>query len=376
MSIPFSYGKIVESTAFVNRSEDILHLENNFKSLNNTILISPRRWGKSSLVKKVALKVTSKKKNYKICFLDLYKIRSEEDFYKSFAETVINSTNTKLDETIKNIKLFFTAFIPKISINPDPQSEISLSMDWKAIVKNPDQILNLPEYIAKKKKIKIIVCLDEFQNIMTFKNPDAFQKKLRASWQHHSNVSYCIYGSKRNMMLQLFSDASMPFYKFGDLMFLSKISTKHWSNYIVRQFKKTGKTITHADASYLVGLVQNHSYYVQQLAQKTWLITNKDCSQEVINQATNSLLSQMALLFQQITDTLSNKQINFLKAHIAGANPLSSKENIIKYDLGTSSTVVRSKNALEDKGILDLFGNEIHFNDPVYELWLNRFYFN
>lgn len=376
MEIPFSYGKIVSKNEFVNRTEDIKRLENNFLSLNNTILISPRRWGKSSLVEKVSKKLVSKHKDYRVCTLDLFKIRTEQEFYKAYVEAVINATNNKLDETLKSIKSFFKLFIPKISINPDPQSEISLSMDWQEIAKNPDEILSLSEKIAKKKKIKIIICLDEFQNIASFKDPVAFQKKLRASWQHHKNTAYCIYGSKRHMMMELFSNHSLPFYKFGDLMFIDKISTKHWVKYIQNQFKKSSKSISNEDAGFLVEQVNNHSYYVQQLAQLAWLRTKDECTRDILDESITTLQLQLSMVFQQITDTLSNKQVNFLRALIDNVDELTSKETILKYKLSTASTVIRAKNSLEHKDILDLFGKKISFNDPVYRLWLKNYYFN
>jgi len=376
MDAPFIYGKMVEKKAFVNRVEDINVLTQNMQAQNNIILISPRRWGKTSLVQRTVRQLVAKDKQYKYCFIDIYKIQKETDFYKAFAEAIINATSGKVEEAMDSVMNFFKAIVPKLSVSPDVNSEISLSMDWEEIKKSPDEILNLPEFIAKKKKIKLIICIDEFQNISSFKNPMAFQKKLRAIWQYHQNVSYCIFGSKRHMMMELFGSSEMPFYKFGSLMFLEKISTEHWAKYIRKEFKRTSKMITSEQAAYLATAVENHSYYVQQLAQLTWFRTGYECSHEIVNQALDSLQLQLSMLYRQITDTLSKKQVNYLEALINDEKELSSKATIEKYDLGTTGTVARVRSSLEDKDVLDYLHKTISFNDPVYKLWLKNYYFD
>jgi len=316
MDIPFVYGKTVTKSAFVNRTSELKELKNNFNSLTNTTIISPRRWGKSSLVLKAAKEIERKNKNYRICFIDLYKVRTEEEFYKLYAETIINATSTKIEDTIKSIKRIFSSIIPNISFSPDAQSEISLSLDWAQVKMNPNEILEISQKIAKEKKLKIIVCLDEFQSVSNFLDSGSFQKQLRAVWQNHDQVAYCLYGSKRHMMIELFSSQEMPFYKFGNIMFLEKIVTKHWQKYIKQNFEKTGKKISEELTKEIIESAENHSYYVQQLAQMVWLRTEKECTEKIVNQSIEKLQLQFSMIFQQLTDTLSNKQVNVLKAII------------------------------------------------------------
>jgi hypothetical protein len=131
--------------------------------------------------------------------------------------------------------------MPKLSIGIDPTSDFSLSFDWQELKKNSEEVLNLPETIANKKGIKFIICLDEFQNLSSFKDYLVFEKKLRASWQRHKSVTYCLFGSKRHMMTEIFNNPSKPFYRFGDIMLLQKIETKKWVTFIRKSFEKTDK---------------------------------------------------------------------------------------------------------------------------------------
>ena len=228
MKTPFIYGKLAIGENFTNRIEELKKLKQNFLSGTNTILISPRRWGKSSLVLKAANEIIQLDRSKKVILIDLYNIRNEEEFYRVLAEHIMSAISGKLEDVIANVKRFLRQWVPKISLSPDLQQKFSLSFDWEELKKQPEEILNLAENIAIAKGLNMIVCLDEFQNIGYFEDPLAFQKKLRASWQHHQHVSYCLYGSKRHMLMEVFASPSMPFYKFGDLMFLTKISIKYW----------------------------------------------------------------------------------------------------------------------------------------------------
>ena len=375
MNTPFIFGRIAKAENFTDREKETALLVSNFNSLINTIIISPRRWGKSSLVAKAADIATSQNEKLKICKIDLFNVRNEEHFYELLAMNILKTTSSRWEESIDSVKKFFTRIIPKIVLAGDTRNEISLEFDWNEIRKNPDEILDLAERIAIDKGIRIVVCVDEFQNIAEFNDPLYFQKKLRSHWQQHQYVSYCLYGSKRHMMLDVFTNSSMPFYKFGDLLFLEKIDTPSWVAFITEQFSKTGKIITETQARLIVGLADNHPYYVQQLAQQAWLRTSDSCTEEIVKEAHITIVEQLSLLFVTITESLTNNQINFLKAMVAGETTLSSAKVIAHYRLTSSGNVTRSKKSLIEKDILDNKANKLSFQDPMYYYWLKNQYF-
>ena len=376
MKTPFTFGKLVLETDFTNRIVETKRLISNFNSSVNTILISPRRWGKSSLVAKAANKIQAKSKKIVFCMIDLNNIRSEEQFYKLLATKVLQQSSTKIDAILENAKLFLGSFIPNISFSPNPETDLKLSLDWNEVKKEPDDILDLAEKIAVRTKKKIIICIDEFQNISEFDYPVDFQKKLRAHWQLHQHVSYCLYGSKRHMLMEVFSSPSMPFYKFGDIIFLQKIQEKDWIDFIVKRFYETGKHIEAESAAIIANSCENHPYYVQQLAQQVWLRSSKKCKLEVIQEAFEDLIMQLSMLFQMLTDDLNMKQISFLNALINKEKQVTSQSVLNKYKLGTSANVIKIKRALHDREIIDIVGRKIEFMDPLYKYWLKNYYFN
>ncbi|MCX6227057.1 MAG: hypothetical protein NTV01_20300 [Bacteroidia bacterium] len=198
---------------------------------------------------------------------------------------------------------------------------------------------------------------------------------MRSHWQKHRNVSYCLYGSKRHMLMDVFTSPSMPFYKFGDIIFLNKISLNDWILFIRKRFAESGKKIGADEAGLVAGLADCHPYYVQQLAQQTWLRTKTVCSREIVEASFHDLVLQLSMLFQNLTDGFNGTQLNLLKALTDNVDQLSSQSTILEYRMGTSANVVKIKKMLMKKEIIDIQGNQITFLDPLYKFWLREYFF-
>ncbi len=247
---------------------------------------------------------------------------------------------------------------------------MSFGVDVKDKKMDFNEILNLPQKIATEKGKKVIVCVDEFQTVKDYTDSLAFQRELRSHWQRHTDVAYCLYGSKRNMMIDLFADPNNPFYKFGDMLFLQKISRDEWIKFIVKRFMDTGKSISENLAGYIADKVENHPYYVQQLSQLSWFRTSEDCLKENIDEAFNGLEAQLALVFSLMLDSLTPSQIGFLQAVAYGETKFTSQEVLNAYRLGSSANVTSIKQALEKKELIDILPNKINIQDPVFKHWL------
>ena len=375
MEAPFIFGRIATDENFTDREKETEHLVNNFESLINTVIISPRRWGKSSLVHRAADIAMRADKNIRICTIDLFNVKTEEQFYTVLARNLIQGTSSRWEEAVENAKKFFSRLVPKISVGAGPGSEISIDFDWEEMKSNPDEILDLSERIAEAKGVKIVVCIDEFQNIAEFEDPLFFQRRLRAHWQRHKKVSYCLYGSKRHMMMEVFTDSSMPFYKFGDIFFLNKIDTEHFIPFITERFSSTGKSITEDASRNIVSLADNHPYYVQQLSQLSWLRTSGQCDVETVVKAHLSLVEQLSLLFSNLMETLTFQQTCYLHALIAGEKSITSAETMYRYHISSATAASRSLKTLIKKNILDSTSREISFQDPIFEYWLRHDYY-
>jgi uncharacterized protein len=217
-----------------------------------------------------------------------------------------------------------------------------------------------------------VVCIDEFQNINHFEHPIEFQKKLRGYWQHHQQIHYCLYGSKRHLMSQLFESSDLPFYKFGSVLYLKKIKVEEWLPFVEKKFKKTGKTISREHIAFLCQALELHSYYVQQVFQILWYISPNKITEVHVQESLTRLAEQNELQFQKMVDSLTTYQLNYLRALYHGVVNIHSKETMKRFSLGTSATVLRSKDALLQKDIIDAVGKEITFVDPAFKWWFGR----
>lgn len=329
---PFIFGVATSGDNFTDREKETERLLMNFRHGINTILISPRRWGKTSLVKKVCRLAESDK--LKVVYLDIFSCRSEKEFYDAFAAAVLKQTSSKLDEWLENAKLFLSRISPKISMGIDPMTDFSISLEMNPKNNEVDEILQLPEKIAQKKGCNIVVCIDEFQQIAEFKDSKAFQKRLRSVWQLQKSVSYCLFGSKKHLMNELFEKKSLPFYKFGDAVYLAKIGTSDWINYICSRFEATGKHISRELAEKICQIVDNHSSYVQQLAWLVWIHTDGIATEQDFEAAYQDIIDQNTPLFEKQTESLTTYQMNFLRAVIDGVHSEFTSQDVLqKYQL-------------------------------------------
>jgi len=368
---PFYFGRMVAGNAFTNREKETQRLVSNFRNGINTILISPRRWGKSSLVRNAG--ETLKNNNIRIVYIDAFSLRSEHDFYTAYAKAILVATSSHWQERLKSLKEFLKQITPKIKIGIDPEHEFSVSFEWDELRQNPHELLDLPEKIAKSKGFRVVVCIDEFQNIAALNDSLAFQKLLRSVWQRHEATCYCLYGSKFHMMQELFERQSMPFYRFGDLIHLGKITEKKWQLFIRERFENTGKSIDDIFVTRIISDTDRHSFYVQQLSHLIWGKTHDTVDETIYCEALDDIIAQNSILYQRDTENMPATQLNFLKAVASGVRKgLTAAEILKTYKLGTSANVIKLKKQLLNAEIIDIRNKEVFFIDPIYELWFKQ----
>lgn len=372
MNDVFVYGSAVEGENFTDRISETKRLKANFEHGVNTLLISNRRIGKTSLVRHVKNLVNSKKVS--VVYLDIFDCRSEYDFYNKLASAVLQQTASKTEIFLQNVKTFLSRVSPKISLSPDPTMDFSVSLGITEKDYSPEQILNLAESIAQKQGKKIVVCINEFQQIGEFPESLTVQKRLRGVWQLQQNVSYCLFGSKKHLLTNIFQRKDMPFYQFGDAIYLSIIETKNWVPFICQKFQKQNLIISEDLAKKICIEVENYSSYVQQLAWNVMLNTNHEVTEEIIEKAMNELIAQNSALFMQQTEGLSSFQMNMLRAIASDIhNGFTTKKVLAEYNLGTKSNISRIQKTLIDRDLVELREEGLFINDPVFKKWFRRF---
>ena len=369
----FIFGTAVSDYNFIGREKESQRLMSNFTEGINTILISPRRIGKTSLVKHVK-RLLDSQEDIIVVYLDMFACKTEYEFYNALSAAVLKQTASHAEKWMEYAKEFLARLTPKLTFSPEANTDFSISLGITPKTHTPEEVLNLAEEIARKRDKRIVVCIDEFQQLGELPESLTVQKRLRAVWQHQQLTSYCLFGSKQHLMSNIFQRRNMPFYQFGDMIFLGKIDTASWVDYIVAHFADRNRCISNELAQHLCEQVDNYSSYVQQLA---WLLFSRlndgeTATEEQLNLAVNDLLDANDALFMQQVEPLSAYQMNFLRAIAAGHHKGYGKKDIRDdFNLGSPANITRLKNALVKKDLIEVQGRGLlYFTDPVFLLWM------
>ncbi len=374
MSTPFQYGTIATKENFVDRVEDRAQLKNFLSSHINVMLISPRRWGKSSLVKAAMEELQNEDPTVRACYIDAFSIASEAEFYRTFASQVIACTSTKMERRIQDAKKFLTGVVPQIVIKDDVTNFMAFDVKFMPQERDKMDILQLPEVIAKEKGVHIIVCIDEFQQLASLPEYKVMEGKMRSVWQHQQFVTYCMFGSKRHMMMDIFNNSNSPFYRFGQMFFLQKIPKEEWIPFITKTFEKSGKKISIEFAELICDTIECHSWYLQQLCYFIWNATTAEVTSDTFKHGFLQLINTNSPMFMSDTEHLTTSQIEMLRAVKDGVQQLSASDTKTRYRMGNPNTIAKNKRILQEKDILETNKGTLKFVDPVYRLWFEREY--
>ena len=374
MKSPFQYGTLVDKENFVNRVEERKQLKELLGSGINVMLISPRRWGKSSLVKVAMDELMHEDKQVRVCYIDAFSIKTESEFYRIFAREVIACAASTLEKRLEDVRHFLKTVSPSITLKSTPTDTMSFDLKFELEERDVMEILKLPEKIAIAKSIRLIVCIDEFQQLAQLSGYRDLEGKMRSVWQKQQQVSYCFYGSKRHMMLDIFNNSSNPFYRFGQVLFLQKIKKEEWVPFIVNAFKRTNKEISKEQAEQLCDIVKCHSWYLQQLCYFVWSGTSDKVTDETNEMRTRQLIDTDMPMCMNDTENLTAVQTDMLRAVANGEYRFNSIPVVRKYELGSAQTITRNKRMLTERDFIEKEGELYVFSDPVFELWFKREY--
>lgn len=375
---PFVFGTIVGDQYFADRKDELAELVSDLASRTNIILFSPRRYGKTSLIFKVMRELEKKKI---ICaYVDLYPATSKEKFADIFASAIAKAKAGKLDEIVQVIR----DLIPpvKLVVRPEGTSEVQGGVELELSKAKGDvdsmltKLYDLPEKVAKKKKKKLVVVFDEFQEITKLDGTE-IEKNLRSKIQNHKSVSYVFMGSQRHLIDQIFSDKNKALFRIGKSFNLNKIPEKEFAVFIRDKFKKTGIKISDDATKKILEISESHPYYTQQLCHEVWNLCKSrkanQVTEQIIYDATEQVLKNQNYAYTSLWDSVRGKQRTLLLAMAdSDDREIYSSEFRARYSLGASSSVAKAVKTLEEKGLLEKEGDDYVISDAFFKEWLRR----
>lgn len=371
----FEYSKFVENQNFVGRRSEIDRLSADFVFLTNTVLLAPQGWGKSSLVRKAAAVAASKEKRLRFCYISLSNVRDEEHFFELLAQGVLRAVSSTVEETVANVARLLPYPTPKLGFSSPSVEGLTLDLDWSDVRKYKEILLDMPARAAQLTGYKLVVCIDDFHMVGTFEDPDTFTRLVQTRWPGQKEVAYCL-TAEENVTICEFVKTSNPFPRYADIIRLGKINPAEVSRFLRDKFADSGKYLDAEVASLIISLAENHPFHIMQLAHLSWMNTSVVCSKDVVNEAHETIVNQMSILFTTITASLTSQQLCYLHALLAGETVISTSEVLHRHRISSATSASRSKTALLQRGIICNHDGKMTLTDPIYSYWLRNIYFN
>lgn len=374
MSNPFLYGEEVTGEYFCNRKKEIQQLLEYINNTNKILLYSPRRWGKTSLIKEVLSRLPQK--SYITLYVDLYPVSNEEEFIQTVANAFAKTFTGSLDKIVRTLKSLLSSFIPKVSISSTGETSLEFGLDSS---KNKfllvEELMDTLSQYIKKKKRKGVIIFDEFQQIGEMPT-DRLEKILRSHIQKHRHIAYLFAGSKRHLLSKMFSDPSGPFYKSAIHFPLGPMEKSELQAFVIKRFEAAKFKIADEVAAYILTISKSHPYHTQQLCFHICNLAKpfQQITKDLVGEAKERILLEENASYQNVFDLLSRGQSDAVRALaklLPEETPFSAAF-IKRVGLPSADALRKGLESLVEKNIVEKIDGSYHISDIFFSEWLSR----
>jgi hypothetical protein len=376
MANPLVYGVVVPVVAFVAREVELDRLTQDLLAGQKIFLISPRRYGKSSLVRQ-ALRGAERAGALTV-EVTVSSYSSYVSFLEGYARALLG-VETRLDKARAWIREMLGSVRPELRLEPDERGGSQVALSFPAARSERDvsrlaqEVFALPGRIADARRRRLAVALDEFQAIGSF-NGGSVEHALRAAVQHQRQVGYVFSGSEPSLMERMLG-RSRPFYKAGPVMRLQKIPADRFAEFIEARFRATRLRPAPGLGAAVVELAGNLPYDVQRLAHEVWddVQGARTVGLDDLHQTLKRLLGEHEAIFEATWQRLTLAQRAALRAAVLeDGRELLSADVRARYRLGGASTVQASLSALIREDVLAREGAQYVVVDSLLREWVAR----
>lgn len=375
---PFVYGEVVPPSAFVDREIELDRLASDLLDGQKVFLISPRRFGKSSLVRQALTSVS--RSGALTVEVTVSSYSSYVAFLEGYARALV-SVESRVDRARGWLRELLDDVRPEVRMEPGPGGRGQLAVRFPAVRSERDvsrlagEVFAMPGRIAASRRRRMAIALDEFQAIGAF-DGGSVEHALRAAVQHQREVGYVFSGSEPALMERMLG-RSRPFYKAGPVMRLQRIPAERFAAFIDAKFRSTGFRPVEDLAEAIVDLAGNLPYDVQRLAHEVWddvrAAGRKVVDHDDLHATLKRLLGEHDTLFEGTWQRLTLAQRGALRAAVLeDGRELLSADVRARYRLSGTSTVQASLAALVRDDILAKDGNRYTVVDSLFREWVAR----
>lgn len=374
MRNPFRYGGVIGDEAFCNRRRERADLLRAMENGEKLFVYSERRMGKTSLVRLVLDRLP--KRSYLGVYVDLWPTDGEPSFVAALARALAEAMGPSPDKILAAARTFFGRLAPSLTLDSEGKTVVSFGVQGGAKVGPAlDEVLAAPGRIAKEGRRKVVIVLDEFQQIMEY-GSDLLERRLRSAIQHQSDVSFIFLGSRKHLIQKMFLDGSRPLYRSAGHYPLGTIGFDDWLPFIWERFHNARRKISDEQIAEIVRLTDGHPFYTQHLCHALWEIADagRTIAEPLIGQALDTLLAREAYAYTTLWESLTGNQRRFLEglARAEGSVQPFASEFIRRHRLGTASSAQRAVESLLARDVIDRDEGSFTILDRFFRLWIQR----
>lgn len=368
---PFVTTGYAGADYFCDRVQETKDITAWLQNGNNIALISPRRYGKTDLIRH-CFEQPEIKDNCYTFIIDIYSTKSLSEMVNKMGRTILEVLKPKGKrhwETFLNIVHSLKAGISYDAMGL-PYWDVSVGE-----IANPDNTLEEIFHYLQQADKRCFVAIDEFQQILKYDDANV-EAALRTHVQYCSNANFVFMGSQRHLMGGMFVSPGRPFYQSVTVMNLGLIDRKKYWDFCQIHFEKNRRTIDQEVVEHLYDRFEGITFYLQKVMNVLFMRTPEggNCSIDDLQPSIDYIVDFTQATYEDLMYQLPEKQCRVLKAiALEGkAKHITSGKFAKQYRLASPSAVKSAVNALLDRDLITMDKGVYQVYDKFLEIWLRR----
>lgn len=371
---PFRYGPIALDEAFTDRDAEVAELRQDALNGQDVVIFAPRRFGKTSLVRRVAQELARRKAL--VAEINLMFTPTKEKLAGRLAKEIAEHLLGPAGRAKENLRVFSGLRItPTISVDPvDGSFSFSFagSHHPEDVDATLERLLRLLPEIAADRRRPVVLIVDEFQEIADI-DPH-LTKLLRSVFQEQPEVAHIYLGSKRHLMERIFDDANEPFWRSAKRMELGVIEPDRFRGFIVAGFTEQRRKIGDDVVNRILAMTGGHPYATQEMCYFLWEETpdRAKADTERFETALDKLLRSEHSHFSDLWDRARRNQRLLLAALAEEPGRPLTEDYRTRHSLPGASPMQNAVDALVEQEIVTKDRGFVRICEPFYDEWIRR----
>ena len=370
---PFVYQGFVSPNYFCDRTVETEELMANLQNSRNTVLISPRRIGKTGLILNTFYRLEHSEKEAVCIYLDIMPTKNQHDFVQLLGTAIARQVLSREKQALQRLLAFFGSWRPVFSSDPltgKPTVTVSIEPNQSELT-----LKTIFDYLAQSKH-EIYIAIDEFQQITRYPET-SLEALLRSYIQFVPNAHFVFSGSKRHLMAQIFSSPDRPFYQSTVSMGLLPLHEEIYYDFARRFFEANNGSLAQDVFHDIYGRLSGVTRSIQLVLNRLYETEKNVDSIAQVNDTILHIVNSSSMQYEGLTFFLTDNQLSLLKAIARERQVLSPQSNVFikQHGLSSASSVKTALDLLLDKELVEHTPTGYMVSDYFFGLWLNRHYF-